>query len=274
MVLCPTYEADPSFQLVASAGVTGKYDCTAHSASDAIDHATCGAKDPGGRTIRLATNEPIPDPDSPGLNLGQVANVALSRYGVYLDVRTGSRAVTWGEYERRRNEGQGAIIQLSYRPIAATKYDAFGSRFFGGHAMFESIHATYDPGADGLHGPGRWKHDGSVYPRSLMRSAAGQLVLGPKTTVGDGRVWAAFTRDVIPAYRAVVPPGTTLRTYDVVNGVITGRSAPFTTGGFSATCTVPLSRYWPATRLRYTLVRLTSGGRKDKYIAAKYAHEV
>lgn len=278
MVTRETYEPDPSFQLVASAGPTGKYDCTAHSASNAIDYVTMGAKDPGGRTIRLQSNEAIPDPKSPGLNLGQVQNVALSKYGVYLDVRTGSRALTWQDYERRKDEGQGGIIQVGYTPIANSKYDAFGSRFFGGHAMFECRLATYDPGADGLHGTGRWKHDGTVYTREIMKRAAGELVLGPKTKVGYNRVWCAMTRDVIPDYRVSMVPASSFHRYYVENGVIVDRSDPIKGRSFSAPCTVPLSRLWPVKNggpgRRYSLVRIKEGAYKNWYIHSQFAREI
>jgi hypothetical protein len=266
---CPSYVADPSFQ-ITQGGTTGPYDCTAHSASDAIDFATCGAKDPGGRTIRLLSSEPVPDPASPGLKLAQVAEVAIEHYGVYLDVRTGARAVTWDEYERRRKGGQGAIVQVSYAPIAATKYDAFGSTFFGGHAMFESVHATYDPGADGRR-TGIWKFDGTVYPRELMKRSAGLLDIGTRS-VGYGLVWAAFTRDVIPDFKASVPAGYYHRFY-ISNGRIVDRDR-LRTGGFSADCSPPRLFWWPAAGKSYRLVQLRGGAHKGQWIAASFAHEV
>jgi hypothetical protein len=272
---CPTYVADPGFQ-ITQGGKTGPYDCTAHSASDAIDHATCGKRDPSGRTIRLLSNEPIPSPTSPGLNLTQVATVAREDFGVYLEVRTGSRKVLWAEYERRRLAGQGVIVQLNYGPIADSKYDA-GRGFRGGHAMFETLHSTYDPLADGR-APGVFRHDGSVYDRELIKRAAGALILrsDPVTgkvleRVGYGSVWCAFTRDVVPDYTARVPSGD-FWAYHVDSGVVRYRRTR-KTGGFSGPCTAPRSYLWPSERRTVTLVRMLSGAHAGRYISANWSRE-
>ena len=267
---CATYVVPPGFQL-RDGGASGPFDCTAWSASRAIGHATCGAKVPSGRTIRLRSSEPIPDPVSPGLNLPQVGAVALETFGVYLDVRIGTRRVTWAEYEKRRLAGQGAIIQTRYAPIADSKYDA-GRGFRGNHALFESIHATYDPLADGRYA-GCFRWNGTVYTREVIKRAAGLLDIGNGQKPGYGYVWAAFTKDVIPSFVARLPAGTDAFRYWVQNGVITDRK-PFTTGGFSARCTPPRSYRWPANGKYYSLVRLLDGSRAGWYVSAKFAKEV
>ena len=264
---CGEYIVPAGFQL-QSGGATGPVDCTAWAASRAIGHATCGAKLPSGRTIRLLSNEPQPETRSPGLNLPQVAAVARDDFGVYLDVRIGYRKVTWAEYERRRQAGQGAIIQVRYAPIADSAYDA-GRGFRGNHAIFESVHATIDSLADGRYA-GCFRYNGTVYQREVMKRAAGLLDIGDGTKPGYGYVWAAFTRDVIPSYRAVVPAGQFF-VYTIENGVIKERD-PKTTGGFGAHCTAPRA-YWWSGKGYYTLVRLTSGSRAGLYISAKYAKE-
>jgi hypothetical protein len=282
-VTCPNYRLDPSYQLVASAGSTGGVDCTAHAASNCIDHATCGAKDPGGRTIRLLSNEPTPDPRSPGLNLGQVQSVALRHFGVYLEVHTGRNAVSWATYEARRKAGQGTEIQLQYDVIADSKYDAFYSRFRGGHAMSETFYATMDPGAHGR--PGAWKYNGTLYTRELIKTAAGRLIIGTNADgslrrVGYGKVWCAFTRDVVPDYRVAIRPVNGFFRYFVEDGVITGRTDRIEGRSFSAACTVPLSRLWPRSEngpgKRYTLVRVTDrrSAYFDWYVSAVFAKEI
>lgn len=267
---CATHVADPSFQI--GAGPSGPFDCTAHSCSDAIDHATCGAKDPPGRLIRGLTDEPIPSPTSPGLNLNQVAAVAWNDYGVYLEVRTGLRKVTFAEYETRRKAGQGAIIQLSYGPINDSKYDASRHLFRGGHAMFESLHATYDPLADGRY-PGCYRYNGTVYDRTLMRKAAGLLAINSAgDRVGAGWVYAAFTRDVVPNYIARIPPGPYLA-YRVEDNVVQYRRRRETDDdGLIGSCTAPRSYRWPG-HGTVTLVRLLTGGAVGRYISARYAKE-
>lgn len=273
MVDCPTYVVPEGFQLQPGAGPTGPFDCTAWAARNAIAHATCGRTLTTGRFIREHSNEPRPDPRSPGLNLPQVAAVAL-RIGVYLDVRIGSRAVTWTQYENRRKAGQGAIIQVDYGPIADSNYDA-GRGFRGGHAMFETVHATYDSLADGR-APGVFRHNDRVYDRPMMRSAAGRLWTGTRR-VGTPYVWAAFTRDVIPDFKCQIVPGDTFWRYYVEDGIITGRTR-VSGRSFSARCTVPLSRLWPESKggpnRRYTLVRVIGGAYHDWYIHRDYAQEI
>lgn len=272
MADCATYEV-PFASQILSGGATGPYDCTAWSASRAIGHSTCGAKLPSGRNIRLLSNEAVPDPRSPGLNLLQVADVAWDDYGVWLDVRIGDRAVAWAEYERRRIDGQGAIIQVTYAPIADSSYDA-GRGFRGNHAIFESVHDTIDPLADGRYS-GCFRHDGNPYPRALMKRGAELLVTGGTTRAGVDNVWSAFTRDVIPDFRAVVrPPDGRFWAYHVPGGRIAYKRLR-TTGGFTAACTPPRSYAWSEDPTkRTTLVRLLTGSRAGMYLSAKYAKEV
>jgi hypothetical protein len=271
-VSCPTYVAPPGYQL--GAGPTGPVDCTAWAASRAIAHATCGEKVPTGRTIRRHSDEPIPDPASPGLNLYQVADVAREVFGVYLDVRTGWRALSWGEYEARRKGGAAAVLQVSYAPIADSLYDA-GRGFRGGHALFESRHDTLDSLADGR---ARNVYDRTaagvrLYPRGLMRRAAGQLVIGTDARgrprrVGDGKVWCAFTLDAIPEYRARIPgpkrrrQWRKFRMFHIRDGRI-NPDDPYEVGmtrGFDAQCSIPRAFLHPDGRLQF-LVQLLAGSR-------------
>lgn len=269
---CATYEVPPGFQLSALGGATGSVDCMAWAASRGIGHATCGATVPTGRRIRLLSDEPTPDPMSPGLNLYQVARVAREDYGVNLEVHGSTLTqVSWEEYEERRLAGQGCVIALGYAPIADSFLDA-GRGFRANHGMFESIHATYDPLADGRHSS-VWEFDGRVYPRSIIRDAAGELRINDSTTVRDGKVWAAFTRDVVPSYFVRVPAGRVL-VYTVKSGLIVGRVAQIT-GGFSAAASPPRS-FKDAAGLpgdSYTLSKLLTGSRTGLYVGAQYVRE-
>ncbi len=79
------------YQQLPLGGPTGKYDCTAWMAAWLTDAHTSGATKITGRQVRLASNEPVPDPDSPGLNLGQVDTATRKLTGgkVDLDTRIG-----------------------------------------------------------------------------------------------------------------------------------------------------------------------------------------
>ncbi len=273
MGTCPTYEPPFGAQL-QSGGATGSVDCMAWAGSRAIAFATCGSKVPSGRTIRLQSSEPRPDPMSPGLNIRQVADVARDHYNVHITVRASTLSqVTWSEYERRRNDGQGCIIAIGYSPIADSKYDA-GRGFRGNHALFESHSTTIDSLADGR-ATGVWEYDGTVYTRSIIRAAAGKLDIGNRTVV-DGYVWAGFTVDKVPDYRATVPKGTVLL-YTVENNKIVKRWEE-TTGGFSADVSAPKSytdnpsSLLPGTS--YYLSKILSGSRQGDFLSAsKYVRE-
>lgn len=274
---CNAYVADPSFQL-QTGGVTGGSDCTAHAMSDLIDSATCGAKDPGGRTIRLQSDEPIPDPQSPGLNLVQVARVAQDHYGVRTEVRIGYNSIPWADYEKRRLAGQPTIIQVRYAAIADSKYDA-GRGFRANHALAETTHATYDPLADGR-APGVFRFNGTVYTRSVIQTAAARLDIGGGAHPRPGTVWAAFGPDVTgvtPAYRVSIhpiPPASS-RAYTrfaVSAGRITGASR-VSTGGFSADCHPPQAIRDTDGSYRM-LVQLTSGAHSGTWVASGWAHRV
>lgn len=272
MVGCATYEVPFASQL-RQGGATGPVDCMAWAASRAIGHATCGAKLPTGRQIRLLSNEPVPDPMSPGLRLQQVADVAREDFGVHFDVHgTTYSQVTFGEYESRRLAGQGCVLAIGYAPIADSMFDA-GGGFRDNHAIFESIHATVDSLADGRRS-GIWDYDGRVYPRSIIRDAAGELRLTSSSTVKDGWVWAAFTRDVVPSYFVRVPKGRVLL-YTVRNGVIVDRDPYNTANGFSAIGSPPRS-YPDRAGLpgaSYTLTKLLTGFKAGMYVGQQYAEE-
>lgn len=255
---CPTYLVPWAGQL--GKGPTGGVDCTGWAASRVIGASTCGKVVPSGRTIRLLSNEPIPDKKSPGLNLFQVADVATDHYGVHLDVRAGSRALDWSEYEDLRASGLPMLVQLSYRPIAASHFDA-GRGFRGGHAMAETQHATYDSLADGR-APGVWSFDGSLYPRELIKEAAGELVIDPAhgITVGHGKVWCAVGRDTAPDYEVSIHPRKHRQTrryrdFRIVAGrIATPPARPFrvrATKGIDERCSPPRAFLHPDGEYRF-----------------------
>lgn len=276
MPSCATFEVNFWNQVrqLGNGDPYGGYDCTAWTCAGAISHGTCGHTLTTGTWVRKHSNEPIPNPKSPGLNLVQVADVART-LGVYLDVRIGSRAVSEAELERRRLAGQGVIRQVGYGPIADSRYDA-GGGFRGNHATLETLHATYDPLADGRRS-GIWRFDGRVYPRALMAVASRKLVIGylNGSPLYPARPWAAFTIDVVPNYRASVPAGG-FWVYDLDSqDRITGHTW-HQTGGFSADCGAPRWHSWPggpSPTLR-SLVRLATGSRAGLFIESKYAREV
>lgn len=267
MTACPTYR-EPFGSQLKQGGATGGVDCTCWAARAAIAHATCGAVIVSGRTVRLQSDEPIPDPRSPGLNLQQVADVAL-KHGVYLEVHIGYYALTWKEYEAARSDGRGAIVQGVYSAIADSRYDA-GRGFRGTHAIEEDQHQTLDSLADGR-APGVFQHDGTLYDRRVMRAFAEALF-------GKDRIWCALTRDTAPDLRATIRPaaGHARRAYRVFNVTAQGRVSdvdPYrvqTTAGIDRPCSAPRAVPGPG-GLRF-LVQIQGGPHNGEWVARRWSH--
>jgi len=241
--------------------------CTAVSASRVAFEATNGRVRTTGAAIRARTNEPKPDPKSPGLNLPQVVAVLENVHKIQMDVFIGSRALPWTEYEAKRKTGRPSIIQVGYGPIAASMFDA-GRGFRGGHAMAETESDTKDSLADGR-ARGVWKYDGRLYTRAVIQQAAAALDIGGGRYPA-GVVWCAFGADVVPEYRVEVMPlrGKTtrpFRSFVIRNGLIVDTKAN-RTGGFRARAhlrCVP----WPARRSSvYVLELLKPSSRAGLFI--------
>lgn len=145
-----------------------------------------------------------------GTNLDEMVDVS-AHYGItngvlwkpsrFDDVR---HAVVYGR--------RGSHLQLDYSPIAASPYDCFSGRFFGGHDVYldsgDDTHAVVgDPGADGRR-PGIPTGYQQI-PWTLLAKAAGMLVINTagqtmNDRYGPGHAFAYLTpADPVPAYVSV-----------------------------------------------------------------------
>jgi hypothetical protein len=96
--------------------------------------------------------------------------------------------------------------------------------------------------------------------------------------VGYGRANVAFTRDVTPDWKVVVPAGSKFTEYDVDSkNVVTNRHRVSSPNGFSALCTPPFfirrkraSGVWVSIKV----VRVTSGAHSGWIIRYKWAREI
>lgn len=283
---CNDYIPRMQFQNPAySHYVYGWKSCTAFAAAMAGDYDTCGATVLTGARVRQDSNEPVPDPASPGLNLSQV-DASLNRHGIDLDTRY---KYPWDQFAARIDAGQGAILQVSYAPIADSRFDA-GGGFRGNHAIFVPPRwKVMDPLADGRRS-GVYKFHGEAYPESLLRAAAGELVIGTDTNgrdihVGAGFVYAAFTRDnTVPVVWKVsihpAPPAKKKAFWryflDAQGHVKPHRPSDLhATGGFTAACSRPV---WKTTAAgaAYRLVQINDpkSGFNGWWVSASFAKEV
>jgi hypothetical protein len=268
----------PPFQAQSPAISHYKYgwtSCTAFAGAMAAAFDSCGKVRPTGGQVRQLTNEPVPDPKSPGLNLDQVDD-ALRKLGVDLDTR---KHYPWDELVRRVSAGQGCILQIDTKPFLGTPYQSTAGAI--GHAVFVPPNwGVMDPAADGRNGYHCF--DGRAYPRELLKRAAGLLIVGrdPEGPIrcGYGYAYASFTRDQRSTWqvRMTVAPGArkAFWWYQLHDGVIVGRRVD-STRGFGATCTPPRLVRWPGGPVASkSLVRLTSGSRAGRWIESRFAHEV
>lgn len=171
--------------------ITGRFDCTAYAAGDAGDADTKGRLVYTGRQVRLATDEPTPDPSSPGLNLRQVdeALYRLSHGAINLDTQWGA---PWSRVTSFLTAGKWAEIAI-IRSVLVDAGFGGGNRFAGGHATLYG----YD------HDRNRFVLLDPLVPEpmdvpSLVMAEAARLLMrkaGVPATEGDV-AYAAFTRDV------------------------------------------------------------------------------
>lgn len=172
----------------------GGLNCTCASAAMALDRHTIGKNKTTGAYVRALTGD-----TSGGTNLIQVRDALDRRWGVRLDVVMGE---TFDLFYDRIKAGRGAVLQGWAGVTKGTRWQASES-FAGNHAWFVNGHSSegflvYDPLADG-------RRDGIAkspmwIPKSVVMEFAGRLNVAATgyRAVGQGRVYAGFTRDTEP----------------------------------------------------------------------------
>ncbi len=255
--------------------LVGWTNCTAFVAAmgagfDAGVHLT-------GTQVRQESNEPVPDPGSPGLSLSQVAAV-LRRHGVAISVET---PIDFDDLDDLRQAGHAVGLQLSYRPIQSTVFS--GDRaFHDGHIVLWLPNGdVYDPLDD--HRRGNIAQAPVPIPTHLLREAAGGLVLNPATgrTVGIGRAFAA----VFPTRHPVNGPGGPTPVMPELPTVLTFGSEPTGRGEYAVTVAAALIRSSPGgvpgranmvgRRLRGSRVRVFGSTRRGQQVGgSRLWHQV
>lgn len=182
------YRAPHLRQLVTS-DPYGKYNCSAVALARATNAATVGGLKISGKEVRAMTNEPIPDPRSPGLTIGQLVTVSKKLRVPIID-RTGQ---TWDDVV--------AVLDtagVGRRVIACIDYPAWQERCQDrnidfGHALTLDAVRRVDGqmqvlGSDPLCTALQWYRAGNV--RDAM------VAWGRKTGLTGGKLRFAVTREV------------------------------------------------------------------------------
>lgn len=183
--------------------VYGWSSCAAFAGAEAASYSSCGAIHPSGEQVRNATNEPIPNPLSPGLTITQVTD-ALAKLGVTV---TPFNRMGWSEITAMRGAGHGFSLCVRYSVIRPTRFTG-DPNFYGNHQLwYPPSGATMDPLADGRRA-GIYRYHGEVYPDDLMERAAGAFLVnyssGPGP-IGFGYAQGFYTTSH-PAPVAVIEP--------------------------------------------------------------------
>lgn len=118
--------------------------CTDTVFAMGLEAATCGAIRVGEAEIRARSDEAHPDPDSPGLNLGQLVKVARSYRVAFRD----ASGAGWSTLEAELDGNAPAVLQLDYSAIGGNK---IGHAIYGFRILRGNVEGV-DPMV------GRWGH--------------------------------------------------------------------------------------------------------------------
>ena len=253
----------PTFQ-PQNPAINGYYlgwaSCTCYAGAMAASYDRQVKKITTGENIRRRTGDTVG-----GTTLAQVDTAVRSLTGVDLDVYY---HLPWASFVKEVERGRYAILQGWYAPIADSRFDA-GHGFRGNHAVgVPPDWRVQDPLADGRYAS-VYKYVNEPYPKALLRSFAGKLNLATAgyRPLGDGYVYAAFTKDRVSTYTLAFHGGQAFFVYHLgPDGRITGRSEHAAySQDTSATCSMPIFYGWPGHSGKM-LVRMLSGGLRGEYI--------
>ena len=108
----------------------GGVNCSAYATAMAADRHTLGGIVVSGAVVRRATNEPIPDPHSPGLNIPQLVN-AVFGWHIQLNNRTGA---PWAAVLTALKERRGVVLSGDYDQLPPK---------YSGQTTFKGDHSVY-----------------------------------------------------------------------------------------------------------------------------------
>lgn len=270
-----TYVPDPvRYQQLTHGDPNGGVNCTAWGAAFRVDAHSKGAIKTTGTIVRAHTDEPKPDPESPGLNLGQVDNavIDITHGQVDFDTRAQLRSLSRADVRWRVTDGRFCGLSV-VRQVFVNRGFGGPSRFGGGHDVTIFTREA-EPDVPILFD--------SLVP--YLQRISWDAAFDAAEALTGGRIYAQFTRDLTPDYRAVIQPfaGDDRRRFRRFflddQGRIRG-SERHTTRGLTSRCSAP--RYHgPATKRntgRY-LVQLLEDpagqGNKGWFINAAFAEEL
>lgn len=192
-----TYIPDPrDYQQIRLGGITGPVDCTGWGGAFRVDAHTKGQIKTTGRALRLNSDEPVPDKNSPGLTLGQVdeAIIKVTHGRVDLDTRAQGRAISRKEATFLIKDGRfmGASLR---RGVLVDR--GFVHGFSGSHDATFFVRDTE---------PDQLLMFDSLVPY-IVRVSWDAAFDACESLTGIGQIYAQFTRDLTPDYHVRIPYG-------------------------------------------------------------------
>jgi hypothetical protein len=167
----------------------GWVDCTSFAAAMGVDATSRGAVRPSGHQIRDLSNEPVPTPGDPGLDIRQV-KAALERFGSHWTDRSGR---TFTAVTNDLKAHRWVLLAVWYDDLGPFKGQPNGA--FGHAIGVMRIDATgtsalvFDPVR-------RAKDQPKWVPLATLRRAA--VKWGGRTGLGPGQVRALASVAIIP----------------------------------------------------------------------------
>ena len=251
------------YQQLVYGGATRAVDCAGWCGAICCHAHTGGTIRVTGRQVRLASDEPVPDASSPGLNVSQVDAAVRKLTGGKVDFWTPVPG-TFGRVAVRDHVIDGRWVHIAVKRSILVNRGYGGTSAFGGsHA--ETLHLRQADLSPIIGDPLVPYYYASTWDAVLDAAQA---------VTSSGLIYASFTRDLTKDYRVVIRPraGADTRVfyrYFITGGRITKRER-HKTEGFTATCAPPRSYTGVLTR---ELVQLTSSRRKGWWVSATYARE-
>lgn len=177
----PRYKGPPQKQ-INPGDPYGKFNCSAYCLALLITNVTAGGVSIDGETVRKMSNEPKPDPKSPGLNIAQLDAVAAKLLVHFYDKTGGSWANVMSYVSSR-----DVLVQVDYASLG--QYRAQPGGDFG-HALLLLGRRVTPTGAEVyVYDPLRPKYiwiPASVVERAAVKFARDtQQVQGIRFAVGN-----------------------------------------------------------------------------------------
>jgi hypothetical protein len=162
-----------------------RVNCTAYCGAMMADDITLGGLlGVSGAVVRAASDEPHPDPASPGLNLQQVDTAIRKAYRVSIANQTGK---SWSSLAALLRSRHRILLQIDYASLGGYRAQANGDF---GHAI---VLVEFRDGGKLIYASDPLASTARLYPAAIIQKAA--TVFAHNTGLASG-LWFANSRAI------------------------------------------------------------------------------